>query len=145
MRDVSGKKSFGFITGNNFWIGSEKFCDSLNDPARIFLRHSDRRKMWDNATDVRSIISMQYRMFYIAHASRLQFDIDLFNQSVIHIGLCLPMGCIEKDAIEFGEKILVPITCKGSAVIGKKLSFEGTKLLQLRENFINDIFLKILM
>lgn len=145
MRDVSGKKAFGFTTGNNFWIGSELSCENLNDPSRIFLRHSDRRKMWDNATDARAIIPLQYRMFYIAHASKLQFDMDLFNQSTIHIGLCLPKVCIERDAREFGEKILVRITCNGSAVIGKKLSFEGTKLLKLRENFINDVFVKFLM
>lgn len=142
---MSGKKAFGFTWGNNFWIGSEQACDNLNDPSRIFLKHSERRKMWENATDVRAAIPMEYRMFYIAHASRLQFDIDLFNQSVIHIGLCLPRICIENDAREFGEKILVPITCKTSAVIGKKLSFEGTKVLKLRQNFINDIFVKFFM
>ena len=145
MRDESGKKAFGFTGGNNFWIGSEYACENLNDPLRIYLRHSERRKMWDNATEARAIIPLQYRMFYIAHTSRLQFDIDLFNQSVIHIGLCLPKVCIEEDARKFGEKILVPITCEDRSLIGKRLSFEGTKVLKLRENFFNDFFVKTLM
>lgn len=145
MRDFSGKKSFGFTYGNNFWIGSELACDNLNDPNSIFLRESFTRKMWINATEARAIIPVQYRMFYIAHASRLQFDIDLFNHSVIHIGLCLPKFCIENDAIEIGEKILMPITCKDISLIGRKLSFEGTKLLTLRQNFFNEPFVKSLM
>lgn len=145
MRDVSGKKAFGFSSGNNFWVGSEHECENLNDPQRIFLRHSERRKMWDNATEALAAIPLQYRMFYVAHTSRFQFDMDLFNQSVIHIGLCLPKVCLQSDARKFGEQILVPITCSGSALIGKRLSFEGTKLLKLRQNFVSDTFVKIFM
>lgn len=140
---MSGKKTFGFTLGNNFWLGSERACLHLNNPPKIHLKHSDRRKMWDNATDIASEIPLTYRMFYIAHTSQIQFDIDVFNQSVLHIGVCLPKACIDNDARMMGEKILLPITCKG-AIYGDKLSFENTKSLELRNNFPNEVFVILL-
>lgn len=144
MRDVSGKKTMGFASGNNFWLGSEISCHHLNNPPKIHLKHSDRRRMWDNATDIRSEIPLMYRMFYIAHTSKIQFDIDLFNLSVIHIGLCMPEICIDQDARELGEKILMTITCNESSIFGDKLSFENTKILELRNEFHREIFVILL-
>jgi hypothetical protein len=144
VRDVSGRKSFGFALGNNFWLGSERACLQLNDPPLIYLKHSDTRRMLDNATAIKAEIPLNYRMFYIAHNSRIQFDINVFNQSVIHIGLCFPVACIDADADEFGRKIIVPVTVNDRSVFGE-ISYEKSRILNLREHFGNEAFVKSMM
>lgn len=144
MRDVSGKKTASFTWGNNFWLGTEMGCKHLMDAPKIYLKQSEMRNMLINSTDIRSEIPLTYRMFYIAHRSKIQFDIALFNRSVIHIGICMPQACIESDAREIGEKILVPITCKESAVLGDRVSFESTKNLELRSEFQDETFVVLL-
>lgn len=143
MRDFSGRKTFGFSLGDNFWFGSERSCQHLNNPRNIFLKSSASRKMWANATDARSEIPVIYRMFYIAHTSKIQFDIDVFNRSVIHIGLCMPYVCNYEDASELGAKVLVPITCNDSAILDK-VSFEHTKVLELRNGFSKNFAVTLL-
>lgn len=140
MRDVSGKKATSFTWGNNFWLGTEMGCKHLNEAPKIYLKHSEMRNMFDNATEIRSEIPLTYRMFYIAHRSKIQFDMAIYNRSVIHIGICMPHTCVESDARELGEKILVPITCKESSIFGDRVSFESTKALKLRSGFEDDIF-----
>jgi hypothetical protein len=140
VRDVSGKKTASFTWGNNFWLGSEMGCKHLVDAPKINLMPSKMRNMLENATDIRSEIPLTYRMFYIAHRSSIQFDIAIFNRSLIHMGICMPKACIESDAREIGEKILVAITCEDSAIFGDRVSFESTKTLELRSGFGDDIF-----
>ncbi|KAG5676993.1 hypothetical protein PVAND_006784 [Polypedilum vanderplanki] len=144
VRDVSGKKSFGFAWGNNFWLGGERACLQLNNPPAIYLKPSETRHMMKNAASIKSGIPLAYRMFYIAHSSRIQFDINLFNQSMIHIGLCFPKVCTDLDADEFGNKIIVPVTVNDRDIYGR-ISYEKSRTLNVRENFLNDTFVKIMI
>jgi hypothetical protein len=141
---VSGKKANDFTLGNNFWLGSRRGCDQLNDPPRIHLRPSSSRKMHENITSTRSEIPVVYRMFRIAHTSSIQFDIDLFNQSVVQVGLCFPKECNSDDVDEIGMKIFVPIILNDETVYGN-VSYMSSRVLGLRDNFTNENFVRILM
>jgi hypothetical protein len=141
---VSGKKTYGFALGNNFWLGSERACLQLNNPPRILLKPSDTRRMLKNATSIKAEIPVVYRMFYVAHRSQIQFDINLFNQSVIHIGLCFPKVCTQQDADEFGNKIIIPVTLKDRRVYGR-ISYEKSRILIVRENYGHENHVKIMM
>jgi len=141
---VSGKKANAFTLGNNFWLGSRRGCDLLNNPPRIHLQPSSSKTMHENVTDIRSEIPVVYRMFRIAHTSSIQFDIGLFNQSVLHVGLCFPKECSNDDVDKIGMKIFVPIILNDETVYGN-VSYKSSRVLELRDDFMDENFVRILM
>lgn len=144
MLDVSGRKSNDFTLGNNFWLGSRRACDQLNDPPIIHLRPSKTRKMYQNVTSIRSEIPVVYRMFRMAHTSPVQFDIDIFNQSVVHVGLCFPKFCNVDDVEEIARNILVPLTFNDYHLYGN-VSFKSSRVLGIRDDFLSEKFVRITM
>jgi hypothetical protein len=135
VQDLSGKPSTGFLWGNNFWLGSGESCRLINNPPRIPLRPPDHRKMVANVTDIASQIEVEYRIFYINHTSNLQFDIAIFKFFGLHIGLCFPKNCHQNDSSLMSELIFSKSSRKP---IYGRLQFVRTKLLQLRDNLLND-------
>lgn len=100
--------------------------------------------MYHDVTDIRSKIPVVYRIFRISHSSPLQFDIGIFNQSMIHAGLCFPKACSDIDAGEIGRKILVPLTFNDFNLYGN-VSFKSSRVLGIRDNLMNENFVKIFM
>ena len=142
--DVSGTKTNRFTLGNNFWLGSRRGCVQLNNPPKIHLRPSSSRKMQENVTEVRSEIPVVYRMIRIAHTSAIQFDIDLFNQSTIHVGLCFPKVCSDDDVEKIGKKIFVPTIFNDDSIYGN-VSYKSSRVLGIRKDFTSENFVRILM
>lgn len=141
---MSGRKTNDFTLGNNFWLGTMEGCRQLNNPPRITLQQSKTRKMLPNVTSIQSEVPLVYRIFRVEHQSPLQFDFGLFKQSVIHIGLCFPKFCGSDDAEIIGRNILVPITFEDHNLYGN-VSFMTSKVLSIREDFLNETFVQILM
>jgi hypothetical protein len=98
--------------------------------------------MFENATDIRSLIPVEYRMFYISHTSHIQFDVDLVERNVIHIGLCFPKLCTDNDANEIGDKILSKNLQKNRALFGN-VQFKYSISLSLRDNFNEESFVRV--
>jgi hypothetical protein len=133
-------QSMGFTRGNNFWLGSKQSCHELNNPPKITLKYVPTRIMQLNVTDVKSVVPVVYRMFYLSHKSTIQFDLDFFDLSkIIHLGLCLPLTCDHHDAEIFGEKIFPSTTFNEKNIFGD-VKFLKSKVLELRKNFWNEPF-----
>lgn len=144
VQDASGKSSAaGFMWGNNFWLGAERACFLLNDPPKISLIKSANRKMHDNMTAVASQIPVEYRMFYASHTSTVQFDADLFNKSVLHVGLCFPKSCRESEARLMAKNIFE--NKFQSELIFGDVKYLSTKTLDIRNNFLNEPFVVLLL
>lgn len=135
--DSSGKSSTGFIDGNNFWLGSETVCSLLNDPIKVPLPSSKTRRMSNLATSVKSEVPVDYRIIFASHSSHVQFHSEIFNLVGLHIGLCLPKSCDEKDIQTLAES-LFSSELKNESLLYGKLKYETSKKLQLRENFFKD-------
>ena len=129
--------------GNNFWLGGERACHLLNNPPKINLIKSENRKMIENMTDVASEVPVEYRMFYASHNSKVQFDADLFNKSVLHIGLCFPKSCNQSEAQLMAE-IIFEKKFNNELVYGK-VNYLETKTLNIRKKFINEPFVLLLL
>lgn len=114
-------------------MGGEKACFLLNDPPKISLVKSANRKMSENATDIASEVPVEYRMFYASHTSTLQFDADLFNKSVLHVGLCFPKACNGSEAQEMAENIFK--NKFQNEIIYGDVKYLATKTLNIRKNF----------
>ena len=99
--------------------------------------------MVQNMTAVTSKIPVEYRMFYISHTSTIQFDADLFNKSVLHVGICLPQSCNKVDAVMMGTNIFEKKY--QDALLFGDVKFLGTKTLLMRDNFFEEPFVVSLM
>ena len=94
-------------------------------------------------TQVASIIPVEYRMFYASHTSSVQFDADLFNKSVLHIGLCFPKACNQEE-IHIMAKKVIENKFRHSLLFGD-LKFLATKTLEVRKNFLNEPFVILML
>lgn len=136
VQDASGKATSGFMWGNNFWLGVERACHLLNVPPKISLIKSANRKMHQNMTEIASKVPVEYRMFYASHISTMQFDADLFNKSVLHVGLCFPKACQDSDADAMAVKIFRQ-KFQDDIQFGS-LEYLGSKTLVVRKNFLSE-------
>lgn len=144
VQDASGKSTPpGFMWGNNFWLGVERACYLLNDPPVINLIKSENRKMFANMTAVSSEVPVEYRMFYASHTSNVQFDADLFNKSVLHVGICFPKSCTELEAQVMAENIFEK-KYQNDLLYGN-VHFIGTKTLDIRDKFLDEPFVVALL
>lgn len=99
--------------------------------------------MFENMTEVASEIPVEYRMFYASHTSPMQFDPDLFNKSILHVGLCFPKACNELDIRDMAQEIFDD-RFKNDLLFGK-VEYLGSKTLNIRSNFLNEPFVVLLL
>lgn len=143
VRDASGRSPSGFVWGNNFWLGAERACFLLNKPPKINLIKSANRKMFENSTQIAALIPVEYRMFYATQTSTVQFDADLFNKTILHVGLCFPKSCNQKEVDEMA-RIVFKNTFRNSLLLGD-VKYYATKTLDIRKNFLHEPFVVLLL
>lgn len=142
--DASGKSSSGFINGNNFWLGSETVCKLLDHPVEVPLPWSVNRRMGSLEASVGSKVPVDYRIIFASHSSHVQFHSEIFNFVGLHIGLCLPKSCSEKDVQTLVESVL-STRFKNESLLYGEVEFKTSKKLELRENFFTDPWTLALM
>lgn len=98
--------------------------------------------MLENMTEIATQIPVEYRMFYARHGSKIQFDADLFNKSVLHVGLCFPKACGESEVQVMAKKIFED---KWQNHLLGQLEYLGTKTLNIRNDLTDDTFVVLLM
>lgn len=143
VHDASGKSTSGFMWGNNFWLGLERACFLLNNPPKIHLIRSSNRRMLENMTEVASAIPVEYRMFYATHKSTVQFDADLFNKSILHVGLCFPKSCNQDEVDVMARKVFENKI--RNDLLFSDLKFLATKTLDIRKNFLHEPLVMLLL
>lgn len=93
MIDASAKPSSGFIWGNNFWLGSQKGCESLNNPLSITLASKFPRIMKSALVKSVSPFPVRYLVAHAKHKSPWQVNVKFLEENILHLGLCLPVAC----------------------------------------------------
>lgn len=83
-------------------------------------------------------------MFYAAHTSPIQFDPEMDNFVGLHIGLCFPESCKEREINDMAKIIFDSETFQDKALYGN-ISFNKTKTLDLRENFFDEPLVLIIL
>lgn len=138
VRDASGRSPNGFMWGNNFWLGAERACFLLNKPPKIYLIKSANRKMFENSTEIAALIPVEYRMFYATQTSTVQFNADLFNKTILHVGLCFPKSCNEKE-VNVMARTVFENKFRNNSLLGE-VKYFATKTLDIRKNFLREPF-----
>lgn len=169
MLDASGQVSSGFVWGNNYWMGSKKECQRVNEPTHIVLSDDLPKNHLKNLTEIGSPFPVEYKLTWARHQSQWQLDINTFdkvsfhffsifffsleichlktmfmfyfcficNQTIIHLGLCLPATCGNDDVENIVEVML------NDHSFGKRYFFDDpikviqTKSLKLREDYFS--------
>lgn len=143
VNDASGRKAIEFFWGNNYFLGSEFACKSLNDPPEIYLLPSADEILDRETLQIKPDFPVEYRMIYYTHRSPLQFNAEMFNRSILHVGLCLPQSCTEIDLSWLSEAMRVKSF--GDAKVYGEVKFFGSKRLVLRSNPLDNNFVSTLM
>lgn len=143
VNDASGRKAIEFFWGNNYFLGSEFACKSLNNPPEIFLLPSADGVLDRETLQIKPAFPVEYRMIYYTHRSPVQFNAEMFNRSLLHVGLCLPQSCSEVDLTVLSNALRVKSF--SDAKIYGEVKFLSSKRLRLRSNPLDNKFLSSFM
>ncbi|KYN12525.1 Nose resistant to fluoxetine protein 6 [Trachymyrmex cornetzi] len=93
--DSSGELKSGFLYGNNFWMGSRSQClDIMNrTPFEFAKRHILNNTRYRNPQNEFPPFQLNYFVAYLRHNSTLQYHVNIPNEDLITLGLCLPASC----------------------------------------------------
>ncbi|XP_024885390.1 nose resistant to fluoxetine protein 6-like [Temnothorax curvispinosus] len=93
--DSSGSFKPGFLYGNNYWLGSRSQClDTMNTvPLQISQQKVLNNTHYRDPRKEFPPFQMNYFVVYFKHNSPIQYHINLFDENVITLGLCLPASC----------------------------------------------------
>ncbi|XP_071564857.1 nose resistant to fluoxetine protein 6-like isoform X2 [Temnothorax nylanderi] len=85
----------GFLYGNNYWLGSRTQClDTTNTAPHL---QTSQRRILNNTLyrDLKEFPPYQLNYFvaYLRHNSTIQYHVNMFDENVITLGLCLPASC----------------------------------------------------
>lgn len=138
VNDASGRKSIEFFWGNSYFFGSEFACKMLNNPPEIHLLPSENNPLNRETLSIKPDFPVEYRVIYYTHRSPLQFNAEMFNRSILHVGLCLPQSCTELD-LSILSNVLKEISFSDATVYGD-VKFVASKRLKLRSNPLDNPF-----
>ncbi|CAL1684887.1 unnamed protein product [Lasius platythorax] len=95
MLDSSGRLKPGFLYGNNFWLGSHSQCfDTMNtEPLDLLDKDLLNNTLYRDPQKEFPPFEVTYFVAYFRHNSTLQYHINLPNEDLITLGLCLPASC----------------------------------------------------
>ncbi|CAL7945233.1 unnamed protein product [Xylocopa violacea] len=108
MLDASGQPSYGFITGNNYWFGSRFDCKYLSD--KLELKYSEDHKrnnsLYRNTKEEYPPFKLNFFTGNMRHNSVLQYHMELGEEEVVILGLCLPATCTENEVATMINEML---------------------------------------
>ncbi|KAL6448079.1 hypothetical protein ACFW04_000249 [Cataglyphis niger] len=95
MLDSSGAIKSGFLYGNNYWLGTSSQCfDTMNrDPLELLEKDLLNNTLYRDPQKEFPPFEVTYFVAYFRHNSTLQYHVNLPNEDLITLGLCLPASC----------------------------------------------------
>ncbi|XP_077275007.1 nose resistant to fluoxetine protein 6-like [Temnothorax americanus] len=103
----SGGSKSGFLYGNNYWLGSRSQClDTMNEaPLEISQRKILNNTHYRDPRKEFPPFQMNYFVAYLRHNSTTQYHVNMFDENVITLGLCLPTSCTTNNLSLILEEI----------------------------------------
>ncbi|XP_012225930.1 nose resistant to fluoxetine protein 6-like [Linepithema humile] len=107
MLDSSGEPKSGFLYGNNYWLGSRSQCyDTMNKyPFELSKRNLLNNSLYRDRQKEYPPFKINYFVAHFKHNSTLQYHVELPNEDLIVLGLCLPASCSINDLSVILERI----------------------------------------
>jgi Nose resistant-to-fluoxetine protein, N-terminal domain len=83
--------------GNNHWLGSQKGCESAQQPLSLAMSDRYHRIMLPDLIQSVAPFDLEYRLVYAKHTSKWQIDFKVLAEHILHIGLCVPSTCTKAE------------------------------------------------
>ncbi|XP_077264331.1 nose resistant to fluoxetine protein 6-like [Temnothorax americanus] len=131
--DSSGCFESGFLYGNSYWLGSHSQClDTMNTiPLQISQRKILNNTLYRDPRKEFPPFQINYFVAHFRHNNTIQYHVNMFNEDVITIGLCLPASCTTNNISFILEKIF-----HNRVVVIGDLYSAGIQLIQVKD--LND-------
>ncbi|KYM99164.1 Nose resistant to fluoxetine protein 6 [Cyphomyrmex costatus] len=108
MLDSSGEFESGFLYGNTYWLGSRSQClDTMNTaPLQIAEQKISNITVYREPNKEFPPFEVNYFVAHLRHNSTLKYYVNVFNEDVISLGLCLPASCTINELVFILERAL---------------------------------------
>ncbi|XP_033361157.1 nose resistant to fluoxetine protein 6-like [Bombus vosnesenskii] len=105
--DTSGVPSGGFVVGNNHWLGDRIGCKLFSENRTVFLSEKIRKNnsIYRNPNEEYSPFEFRFFIARARHNSTVQYHIEIEDEDLITLGLCLPASCNIGDVTTMLDKV----------------------------------------
>nr|XP_033205023.1 nose resistant to fluoxetine protein 6-like [Bombus vancouverensis nearcticus] len=105
--DTSGVPSGGFVVGNNHWLGDRLGCKLFSENRTVFLSEKIRKNnsIYRNPNEEYSPFEFRFFIARARHNSTVQYHIEVEDEDLITLGLCLPASCSIGDVATMLDKV----------------------------------------
>ncbi|XP_050471975.1 nose resistant to fluoxetine protein 6-like [Bombus huntii] len=105
--DTSGVPSGGFVVGNNHWLGDQLGCKLFSENRTVFLSEKIRKNnsIYRNPNEEYSPFEFRFFIARARHNSTVQYHIEVEDEDLITLGLCLPASCSIGDVATMLDKV----------------------------------------
>ncbi|XP_036144154.1 nose resistant to fluoxetine protein 6-like [Monomorium pharaonis] len=136
--DSSGGIKPGFLYGNNYWLGSRSQClDTMNrSPLMISPQKIINDKQYRDPQQEFPPFKINYFVAYFKHNSTFQYHINIFDEDLVTLGLCLPASCSVNNLSFILQRIL-----HDKSILMHNLYFVDLYLIQVKDLESNDKWL----
>ncbi|XP_011632050.1 uncharacterized protein LOC105423832 [Pogonomyrmex barbatus] len=106
--DSSGVFNSGFLYGNNYWLGSRSQCLDTMNTARLLNSKQKilNETLYHDSQQQFPSFKVNYFVAHFRHNNTLQYHINMIQEDVISLGLCLPASCSINNLNVILKKIL---------------------------------------
>ncbi|XP_076549288.1 uncharacterized protein LOC117610687 [Osmia lignaria lignaria] len=136
MLDASGQPTSGFISGNNFWMGSRQQCKYLSEkiPYALSKNKMKNNSIYRNPNEEFPPFQLNFFSVQAHHNGTMQYHVPLPMDDVIALGLCLPASCSEQEVATMMKKVFDDRLL----LLGQLYSMDFTliKVSSLKDDFI---------
>ncbi|XP_003485325.1 nose resistant to fluoxetine protein 6-like [Bombus impatiens] len=105
--DTSGVPSGGFVVGNNHWLGDRLGCKLFSENRTVLLSDKIRKNnsIYRNPNEEYSPFEFRFFIARARHNSTVQYHIEVEDEDLITLGLCLPASCSIGDVATMLDKV----------------------------------------
>ncbi|EFN74220.1 Nose resistant to fluoxetine protein 6 [Camponotus floridanus] len=130
MLDSSGGLKSGFFYGNNYWLGVTTQCfDTMNrEPLDLLDKDLLNNTIYRDPQKEFPPFKVTYFVAYIRHNSTLQYHLNVPNEDLITLGLCLPASCSISELSVILERIF-----RDRALLANDLYSMDFKLIEVKD------------
>lgn len=143
--DASAHKESGFLWGHNFWLGSPRGCEAVQQPVSITLSDMYERTMKTGLLDSVAPFALEYRVVYLNHNSPWQVEIKFMTERIVHVGLCLPKSCTSPEIHNMTQSFFDNEQSEESRVLSLHPEVIRVKDMKVSEKFFKKMSLKLLV
>ncbi|XP_048270686.1 nose resistant to fluoxetine protein 6-like [Bombus terrestris] len=106
--DTSGAPSDGFVNGNNHWLGDQQSCKLFSENRTVLQSEQVQKNnsIYRNPNEEYSPFEFRFFIARARHNSTVQYHVEVEDEDLVTLGLCLPASCSIGDVATMLDKVL---------------------------------------